>query len=113
MWNVSRQFDQVMTQIAMQDHEIKVWGAEPNRVILGRYIYDILEREFRYGRYSVIEHYKDDNAPYVMGMPITVDNQNKWLIKVCYGFETDGKELLYPDKIDPEENGWGGKYADC
>lgn len=103
MWNVSNQFDQVITQIMMQDHDIKCYGMQPNRVILGKYIYDILEREFRYSKYSVIEHYKDDNVAYVIGLPITIDIQNKWLIKVCYGFEMDGKELLYADKIDPEQ----------
>ena len=87
----------------MQDNQIRCFGVEPNRIILGRHVYDILESEYRYGRYSVIEHHKEDWIPYVFGLPITVDNQNKWLIQVCSGFQMDGKELLYPDKIDPEE----------
>ena len=105
MWNVSRRFDQVIMQLKMQDHDIRRWGAEPNRVILGRYIYDILEREYMRCRYSVIEHYKDEYVPYVIGLPITIDEKDKWLIQVCSGFKMDGKDLLYPDKIDPEENG--------
>lgn len=103
MWNVSRKFDQVITQLKMQEYDMSRFGLEPNRVILGRYIYDILEKEFRYGRYSVIEHYKDDYVAYMMGLPITIDEKNKWLIKMCSGFEMDGKDLLYPDKIDQEE----------
>ena len=103
MWNVSRKVDQVITQLKMQEYDMSRFGLEPNRVILGRYIYDILEREFRYGRYSVIEHYNDnDTVAYMMGLPITIDEKNKWLIKMCSGFEMDGKDLLYPDKIDPE-----------
>lgn len=105
MWGLSTQVDKIITQIEMKKYDIMRFGMEPNRVILGRRIYDFLDREFNYGiRFSMIEHYKNDNAEYVTGLPITIDEKNKWLIKVCYGFETDGKELLYPDKIDPEEN---------
>lgn len=106
VWGISAQTDKIITHIQMQKYEVNRWGMEPNRVILGRRIYDTLDREFNYGvRCSMIEHYANDNAEYVVGLPITIDERNRWLIKVCYGFETDGKELLYPDKIDPEENG--------
>ena len=106
VWGVSAHTDKIITQIKMQEYNISRFGMEPNGVILGRRIYDFLDREFNYGvRYSMIEHYKNDNAEYVVGLPITIDERNRWLIKVCYGLETDGKELLYPDKIDPEENG--------
>lgn len=103
MYNVSRRFDQIIMQLKMQDYDLRRFDIEPNRVILGRYIYDILETEFRCGRYSVIEHHIDDFTPYVIGLPITIDDKNKWLIQVCSGFTMDGKDLLYPDKIDPEE----------
>jgi 6-phosphofructokinase len=47
-----------------------------------------------------LEKYKgsDGMNASVCGMPITIDHDNKWIIEVCYGFEWNGKEIVYPDK---------------
>lgn len=103
MLNVSKRFDQFITQLKMQEYDMMRFGMEPNRIVLGVNVYHFLESEFRYGRYAVIEYHNDDVVAYMLGFPITIDHQNKWLIQVCSGCQMDGKELLYPGKIDTEE----------
>lgn len=103
MNGASRRFEQIMFNIEMQDEYLKRFGFEPNRIILGSSVYDILSRDFR----GMIYHYADcftkGSKATVMGMPVTVDYENKWLIEVCHGFEWDGRDILYPDKKGSQE----------
>lgn len=82
----------------MQDEHLKRFDFEPNRVILGSNVYDILNRDFRSMICYDADYFAKGSKATVMGIPVTIDYENKWLIEVCYGFEWDGKELLYPDK---------------
>lgn len=101
MWETTKRFDKIIWNIMMQDHEIRNLGVEPNRVILGERVFDILHRDFNSMIDFSLEKYKgsDGMNASVCGMPITVDHDNKWIIEVCYGFEWDGKEIVYQDKI--------------
>lgn len=95
-------FDRIIQKIMMQDYTIRHLGVEPNRVILGKRLFDILHHEYN----TMLEFRLGDGNPdkgmdaYVCGLPVTVDLENKWIIEVCYGFEADGKQVAYPDKKD-------------
>lgn len=106
---LEEQFHKIIDNIMWQDYHIKaLYDLQPNRIILGKYVYDILATasDAIWHRAEICKVAKNsDIEAYVIGLPVTVDYNNKWIIEVCYGLKHDGKQLLYPDKIDPEENG--------
>ena len=93
------QFEKIIDKIYMQSYAIKgLWGIEPNRIVLGKYVYDILKAGSNNYVYCA-EHLKTDVTDsnieeFVIGLPITVDYDNKWVIEVCYGCEADGRDVL-------------------
>ena len=99
MYGASRQFDKIIQNIMMQDYSIRRLGIDPNRVVLGKSVYDILHADFN----GMLDFKLEGHNPYgmnayVCGLPVTIDHDNKWIIEVCYGFERDGRDILYPDK---------------
>lgn len=95
---MSKQFNKIIDQILIQEHDIECCGMTADRVILGKGVYDILNVVSDYQRPPV--EYSSGNIAYAMGLPVTIDYQNKWLIKVCCGLETDVGKLLFPEITD-------------
>lgn len=98
MTEAMRQFERIIFNIEMQDAYLKNFGFEPNRIILGSNVYDILHRDFHSMFYCNMDYFTKGSKATVMGMPVTIDYENEWLIEVCHGFEWDGRDILYPDK---------------
>ena len=98
MWDASDRFNKIIETILTQECSIQMHGIEPDRVILGVNIYDILISDANMN--IEVKFAKPSKYDLVIGLPITVDYVNKWLIKVCYGFEADGEQLLFPNVKD-------------
>lgn len=63
----------------------------PNRVILGIKIAEILKS---YGTDYYFEYKAYDDNFFIMGLPVTIDYKDKWIIMVCAGNESDGRYWL-------------------
>lgn len=63
----------------------------PNRVILGVEIAKILDT---YHKNCYLEYKPSDGSFLFMGLPVTVDYQDRWIMMVCTGNESDGRYVL-------------------
>lgn len=70
------------------------YNIEPNQVILGKALVDILRWESG-AVYRGLD--KNDNSmiSYVIGLPITIDYNRMYTIQVCYVPETTNMEYLF------------------
>lgn len=75
-------------------NEIYYWrvrNLEPSRIILGEEIVSILKSCCL--DYMLNFEVADDIC-LIMGIPVTVDYKNKWVLMVCVGNEWDGRNFL-------------------
>ena len=75
-------------------NEIYYWrvrNLEPSRIILGVEIASILKNCC--SDYMLNFEVADDIC-LIMGIPVTVDYKNKWVLMVCVGNEWDGRDFL-------------------
>ena len=73
-------------------NQIAYWsvrGFEPSRIILGIEIVSILKSS-NYYWYSTIS----DEDMELMGLPVTIDYENKWIAMACVGNEWDMRNFL-------------------
>lgn len=98
----TEQYYKIIDNIIWQNEGIRnLYDIQPNRIILGKNVYDILLTASCSSWNPVkinIEIKNCEIEEYVMGLPVTVDYRNKWLIEVCYGSNCYGKDLLYPNE---------------
>lgn len=81
--------DDIIDNIEMQRYcMMERYGVEPNKIILGRKVFTILETAYGAVRLTNKELCKSGITATVMGLPITVDYENIYTIEVC--FELDG-----------------------
>ena len=62
----------------------------PNRMILGIEIVKILDAYCK----DYLEYKAYDDSFFVMGVPVTIDYKDKWIMMVCAGNEFDGRHWL-------------------
>lgn len=85
MNNYSTIINNVTNQIAYWH----VRGFEVSRIILGREIVSILKASNYYWCYTT----SDEDMKF-MGLPVTIDYENKWIMMACVGNEWDGRNFL-------------------
>lgn len=68
----------------------RVHNIEPSRFILGIEIAKILSNSNYYFCHQTCD-YEDFE---LMGMPVTIDYKNKWIMMACAGEECDGRYWL-------------------
>lgn len=68
---------------------------EPSRIILGVHISNILKA------YKDMFMYYKNPKPHIkcMGLPVTIDCENKWILMVCGGNECNGEYWLDEEKF--------------
>lgn len=90
--------NEIIDNIEMQRYCMMArYGIEPNKIILGRKIFSILEADFGEVKWTNAERYaelsKSGIAATVVGLPITVDCENIWTIEVCFELEENARNL--------------------
>lgn len=83
-------YEKIINNLMNQSDYMHMRNQYPNRVILGIEIVKILEA---YCRDCYFE-YKYDGSDSFMGLPVTIDYKDKWIMMVCVGNESDGKYVL-------------------
>lgn len=81
--------DEIINEIEAQKYYMVArYNIEPNKVILGRKIYDMFK-----GDMQLINHKCADDIGMqsVCGLPITVDYQNVYKIAVCFALENSAE----------------------
>ena len=102
MWNdiikqdiIIEQYDKIIREIWIQrDNMYCKTNVEPNKVIIGGYIYRVLQRVSGVVCHSQI---KDDDGydAEVLGLKIKVDWQNPYTIEVYYGIDKKDMRSLF------------------
>lgn len=75
-------------------NEIYYWrvrNLEPSRIILGVEIVSILKN---YCSDYMLNFEVTDDICFIMGIPVTIDYENKWVLMVCVGNASDGEYIL-------------------
>lgn len=84
-------YEKIVNNLMNQYDYIQMYGGCPNRVILGIEILKILDA---YCRSYYFEYKAYDGSCLFMGLPVTVDYKDKWIMMVCAGNESDGQYVL-------------------
>lgn len=82
--------ERCINEIEMQRHDMMAtYRIEPNKIILGRKIYEMLKRDVMCHKCSESSDNKVMQTIY--GLPITVDDRNVYTIAVCFAFENNAE----------------------
>jgi len=85
-------YNQILTTIWNQrEHMINQFGIEPNKIILGFAIIDLLRSES--GEKYLGRRYEEDS--FVYGLRVVPDVKNIYTIEVCYVHERDNMMETY------------------
>ena len=88
----------IVDNIEMQRYYMMTrYGIEPNKIILGRKIFNILEASLRAVKWTNTERCaelsKSGITATIVGLPITIDCENIWTIEVCFELEENARSL--------------------
>ena len=84
-------YEKIINNLMNQVDWLRICNQMPNRVILGIEIVKILNA---YCKDYYFEYKVYDDSCFVMGIPVTIDYKDKWIMMVCAGNESDGKYVL-------------------
>ena len=84
-------YEKIATYLNNEYDYLRMCNQYPNRVILGIEIVKILET---YCNNYILGYKAWDGNFLIMGLPVTVDYKDKWIMMVCAGNERDGRYLL-------------------
>lgn len=84
-------YEKIVNNLMYQGDWLLTRNQIPNRVVLGVEIVKILES---YNRSYYFEYKAHDGSFMFRGLPVTVDYQDKWIMMVCAGNESDGQYVL-------------------
>lgn len=90
--------NEIINEIEMQRRYMMArYNIEPNKVILGRKVCNILEADLGAVKWTNPKHYAELSesgiTATVVGLPITVDCENIWAIEVCFMVEEMSRNL--------------------
>lgn len=88
---VMNDYKNIVTCLINQYDLLHMRNQYPNRVILGIEIVKILDEHCR-DCYFEYKAYNDDFL--FMGLPVTIDYKDKYIMMVCAGNEADGRYWL-------------------
>lgn len=79
----TEQYDKIIEEILRQcNHMIVCSNIEPNKVIVGTWVFNVL----KYESGAVYRHQAEgDDVAEVLGLTIKIDWNNPYTIEVCYG----------------------------
>lgn len=88
-------YEEIIESIWQQrSNMIERYNIEPNQVILGNALVDILRLESG-AVYCGLDKNDNSMCSYVIGLPITVDYNDTYTIQVCYVPETTNMKYLF------------------
>lgn len=86
-----KNYENIVSCLMNQYDYLHMHNQYPNRVILGIEIVKILEA---YCKNYLLE-YKVANDDFLfIGLPVTIDHKDRWIMMVCAGNESDGRYCL-------------------
>lgn len=84
-------YEKIVNNLMSEIHYWRIRNLEPGRIILGVEIASILKN----CRSDYMLNFEvADDICLIMGIPVTVDYKNKWVLMVCVGNEWDGRDFL-------------------
>lgn len=83
--------EKIIANLINQSDYLYNQGLEPSRVILGERIVNILRL---YHTNNILTYEPIDKECSFMGLPVTIDYQDKWILMVCVGDKCNGRYWL-------------------
>ena len=84
-------YERIVTCLKREYYYMNARNQYPNRMILGIEIVKILNA---YCKDYLVEYKAYDDSIFVMGLPVTVDYKDRWIMLICAGNEFDGRCFL-------------------
>lgn len=84
-----KDYGKIVDNLMNQIYYWRVRNIEPTRIILGIEIVKILQSSTYYLHESI-----DYDIVEFMGIPVTIDYKNKWIVMACAGKEWDMRNFL-------------------